>query len=177
METLLNVTKFNRGLAAIWRDPIFHGGTVIVRSLSKVFAIAVGLLAIVLSCSPIRANGNDVRAGKFTLPNPARMNGVVLPAGDYTFRLKRTQSNADMLVIRRDNQQMLSFLVYPDSACETCRDTSLKLAVLGDFREVTSMDLAGYHVDLNPHKSASAGQESVKIQEQSEQVAVQVDPN
>lgn len=148
-----------------------------VRSLSKVLVIAVGLLAIGLSSSSIRANGNDVRAGKFTLPHPTRMNGIVLPAGDYTFRLKRTQSNADTLVILSSNQQILHFLVYPESACETCRDTSLNLAVLGNFREATSMDLAGYHVDLNLRKSASASAESVKIKEQSEQVAVQVDPN
>jgi hypothetical protein len=148
-----------------------------VRSVSKVFVIVVGLLAIGLSSASIRANGNDVQAGKFTLPHPTRMNGVVLPAGDYTFRLKRTQSNAETLVIRHSNQQVLSFLVYPESACETCRDASLNLAVLGNFREVTSMDLAGHHVDLNLHKSASASQESVKIQVQSEQVAVQVDPN
>ena len=148
-----------------------------MRSLSKVFVIAVGLLAIGLPFSSVRANGNDVRAGKFTLPHPTRMNGTILPAGDYTFRLKRTQSNADTLVIRSSNQQMLSFLVYPGSACETCQNTSLNLAVLGNYREATSMDLAGYHVELNLHKSASASEESVKIQQQSEQVAVQVDPN
>jgi len=148
-----------------------------VRLISKVLVTAVGLLAIGLSSSSIRANGVEVRAGKFSLPHPTRMHGVVFPAGDYKFKLKRTQSNADTLVILSSNQQVLSFLVYPGSPCETCRETSLNLAVLGNYRDATSMDLAGCHVDFNLDKAASKSQESVKIQEQSEQVAVQVDPN
>jgi hypothetical protein len=146
-----------------------------VRSLSKVLVIAVGLLAFGLSSSS--AGANDVRTGKFSLPHPTRWNNAVLPAGNYTFKLKSTKSNAETLVIHGSNLTM-SFLVYPDSACANCQDATLNLAVRGNDRIVTSMDVAGFRMTLNPRPSAAAGeQEAVKSQEQSEQVTVQFDPN
>jgi hypothetical protein len=146
-----------------------------VRSQSKFLVIAVGLLAFGLSSLSVSAN--DVRTGKFSLPHPTRWNNNVIPAGDYTFKLKSTKSNAEMLVIQGSNLT-LSLHVYPDSPCATCQDASLNFAVRGNDRIVTSLDIAGFHMTFNPRQSAGAGeQETVKAQGQSEQVAVQFDPN
>ena len=144
-----------------------------MRSLTKFLFLAVSLAAVALVTSSVRAN--DMMTGKFTLPHPTRWNKAVVPAGNYTFKLKPTQSNAEVLILRSSTVTM-SFLVYPQPACATCKEAALKIAVQGDNRVATSMELAGYHVDLNPSPSAS-GEESVKIQGESEQVAVQLDAN
>jgi hypothetical protein len=144
-----------------------------VRSLSKVVCLAVGLFAIGLASSSVRAN--DLLAGSFKLQHPTQWNNTTLPAGDYTFRLARTQNDSDMLMIRGEKQS-LSVFVYSDSACKTCQDSSLNLAVRGGTRYVTSLELAGFHVNFKMRQSAGAKEEEMaKGQQQSEQVAVHVD--
>jgi hypothetical protein len=140
---------------------------------SKAFVVAVGLLAIGLLSSSVLAN--DVLVGKFTLPHPTQWNKNVLPAGDYTFRVLRTQTNANQLLVRDANQQVVNLFIYSQSACESCRTASLNLAVRNDDRVVTSLDLPGFHVDFNAHESAAQRKEQLaKTPLPSEQVAVHV---
>jgi hypothetical protein len=143
---------------------------------SKVFVVAVGLLAIGLLSSSVRAN--DVLVGKFTLPHPTQWNNNVLPAGDYTFRVARTQTNANQLLVRDANQQVVNLFIYSQSACESCRSASLNLAVRNDDRVVTSLDLPGFHVNFKAHESAAERKEQLaKTPSISEQVAVHVGSN
>jgi hypothetical protein len=146
-----------------------------MRFLSKAFVVAVGLLAIGLLSSSVFAN--DVLVGKFTLPHPTQWNNSVLPAGDYTFRMARTQTNTDMLSVR-GAKETLDILVFAQSACETCRSASLNLAVRNDDRVVTSLDLPGFHVNFKAHESAAERKEQLaKTPMPSEQVAVHVSTN
>jgi hypothetical protein len=143
---------------------------------SKAFVVAVGLLAIGLLSSSVRAN--DVLVGKFTLPHPTQWNNNVLPAGDYTFRVARTQTNANQLLVRDANQQVVNLFIYSQSACESCRSASLNLAVRNDDRVVTSLDLPGFHVNFKAHESAAERKEQLaKTPMPSEQVAVHVSTN
>jgi hypothetical protein len=143
---------------------------------SKVFVVAVGLLAIGLLSSSVRAN--DVLVGKFTLPHPTQWNNNVLPAGDYTFRVARTQTNANQLLVRDANQQVVNLFIYSQSACESCRSASLNLVVRNDDRVVTSLDLPGFHVNFKAHESAAERKEQLaKTPSISEQVAVHVGSN
>lgn len=145
-----------------------------MRFLSKVFVIAVGLLAIGLISSSVRAN--DVLVGNFTLPHPTQWNNTVLPAGNYTFKMARTETNANRLTVRGAKQSMMLF-VYGESACETCRSASLNLAVRGNNRVVTSMDLTGFHVNFKVRQSESEKEELSRMPASTEQVAVHVDSN
>jgi hypothetical protein len=146
-----------------------------MRYLSKAFVVAVGLLAIGLLSSSVLAN--DVLVGKFTLPHPTQWNDSLLPAGDYTFRVARTQTNTNMLSVR-GAKETLDILVFAQSACETCRSASLNLAVRNDNRVVTSLDLPGFHLNFNNRQSASEREEQLaKTPATSEQVAVHVATN
>jgi hypothetical protein len=144
-----------------------------MRNLSKAFAVAVCLLAIGLSSSP--APAADVMTGKFTLPHATRWNDTILPAGDYSFRVARTMTNADVLKVRGANRAV-DLYMFNESVCEKCRNASLNLAVQNDSRVVTSLELPGFHVDF---KGRQSGQEMVKnpSKHASEQVAVDVDRN
>ncbi|HEV7968250.1 MAG TPA: hypothetical protein VGP19_11805 [Candidatus Acidoferrales bacterium] len=145
-----------------------------MRSLSKAFIVAVGLLAIGLASSS--AGANDVLVGNFTLPHSTEWNNTVLPAGDYTFKVARTQTNADLLMIR-GAKQSVSLYIYAESACTTCQSSSLNLAVRGNNRVVTSLDLTGFHVNFKVRQSAAEGEEMSRVPASTEQVAVHVDPN
>lgn len=146
-----------------------------MRSLSKYFIVAVAVLATGLVSSSVRAN--NVLVGNFTLPHATQWNDTVLPAGDYTFKLSRTQSNADLLVVQ-GAKQTVSVFVYGESACETCREASLNLEVRNDHRFVNSLELAGFHVNFKVAKPAgAAGEELVKTPKATEQVAVHVASN
>ena len=143
-----------------------------MRYLSKAFVIAVGLLAIVLLSSSIRAN--DVLVGKFTLPHPTQWNNTTLPAGDYTFSVARGQADTKVLSVH-GAKQALTMLIFAQSACETCRNGALKVAVQDDNRVVTSLDLPGYHLNFKVRQSAAErGEELAKTPMPSEQVAVRV---
>jgi hypothetical protein len=149
------------------------GGTqTFMRYISKAFAVAVGLLAIGLLSSPVPAA--DVLAGKFTLLHPTRWNDTVLPAGDYTFRVARTMTNADVLKVRGTNQT-IDLFIFNESACEICRSASLNLAIRDDNRVVTSLELPGFHVNFKARQSAAQKREELaKTPSPSEQVAVHI---
>lgn len=146
-----------------------------MRFLFKGVCLAVGLLAISLASSSVRAD--DLAIGSFTLPHETQWNSTTLPAGNYTFRLARTQSNARMLMIRGEKQSM-SVFIYGESWCRACDSRALNLEVRRGMRYVSSLDLAGYHVDFKVRESAGAREAEMAkktAQPQSEQVAVQVE--
>jgi hypothetical protein len=69
-------------------------------------------------------------------------------------------------------------MVFAQSACERCQSGALKLAVQGDNRVVTSLDLPGFHMDFKASRSAAQKEEqSHKATAPTEQVAVHVDSN
>jgi hypothetical protein len=142
-----------------------------MRSLSKAFVVAAGLLAIGLFSPAVPAA--DVLAGKFTLPHATRWNDTILPAGDYTFRVARTMTNADVLKVRGANR-VIDLYMFNESVCEKCRKASLNLAVQNDNRVVTSLELPGFHVNFKVRQSEEA---FAKNPSSSEQVAVQVSSN
>jgi len=142
-----------------------------MKSLSKAFVVAAGLLAIGLFSPAVPAA--DVLAGKFTLPHATRWNDTILPAGDYTFRVARTMTNADVLKVRGANRVM-DLYIFNESTCEKCRHASLNLAVKNDSRVVTSLELPGFHVNFKVRQSEEA---FAKNPSPSEQVAVHVNSN
>jgi hypothetical protein len=133
-----------------------------------------GLFALVFSGVAVRAN--NLREGSFTLQHPTEWNNTVLPAGDYTFEVARTQTNAKLLVVH-GAKQSLNVLIYGESACMTCRNSSLNLEVHGNNRAVSSMELSGFHVNFKLKQSAREKEEMSKIPASNEQVAVQTDSN
>jgi hypothetical protein len=146
-----------------------------MRNLSKALAVAVGLLAIGVSSSSVSAK--TLMAGTFTLDLPTQWKNTVLPAGNYTFKLAGTQTDTNVLSVRGANQT-LDMLVFAQSACETCRNGALKVAVQGDNRVVTSLDLPGFHVDFKSRQSAAETEKQLaKAHASSEQVAVHLDSN
>ena len=146
-----------------------------MRHVSKALLIAMGLLAVSLLSSGVRAD--DVIIGSFKLPHATAWKSTMLPAGEYTFKLARTQSDARVLTIEGSKHAM-NVLVFAQSACQTCRKGELVLAVNGDDRVVTSMELPGYHVDFKSSwTNAQREQQARKSPKASEQVAVQVNQN
>jgi len=87
-------------------------------------------------------------AGSFTLHHPAQWNKTLLPAGTYTFKLVRTQTDANLLMVSGEKQSM-DIYVFAHSACDTCRNAGLTLQVQGDHRVVTSLSLPGFHVEFS----------------------------
>lgn len=147
-----------------------------MRNFSKALLAAAGLFSLGLMTAPARAN-NDVLAGNFTLAQPAQWKNTMLPAGNYTFKLARTQTDADRLSVRGNNKA-LEILVFAQSACETCRNGALQLAVQGGNRTVTALELPGYHMNFNSSRSeAQREQQMGKTPARSEQVAVHIDSN
>jgi hypothetical protein len=143
-----------------------------MRYLSKALVVAIGLLAIGALSSSVRADNSLM--GKFTLHHPAKWNNTVLPAGDYT--LSRAQTNANLLLVRGE-QQALQVFIYSKSDCKTCQSGSLNLVVQGDNRFVTSLDMAGFHMNFKVRQSPSErGEELSKVPAPSEQVAIHLDP-
>jgi hypothetical protein len=145
-----------------------------MRNLPKVLVVMFGLFALAFSGLAVRAN--NVLAGSFTLPHATQWNNTVLPAGDYSFKVARTQTNADLLVVR-GAKQSLNLYIYRESACETCRNSSLNLEVRGNNRAVSSLELSGFRVNFKVQQSASEKEQMSKIPASAEQVAVQVDSN
>jgi hypothetical protein len=141
-----------------------------MRYVSKALVVA-GLLAVGVLSSAVRAN--DLMICSFKLPHPIEWKGTVLPAGNYTFKMVHTQSDARLLTVR-GSKQALDVLVFAQSACETCRGAALNLA--SDNRVVTSMELPGYRVDFTSGWS-KAEREQARKSPASEQIAVQVNSN
>jgi hypothetical protein len=150
-------------------------GQEVMRSLPKVFVVMVGFFAMSLLSSSVRAN-DFVAAGKFTLAHTTQWNNTMLPAGDYTLRLDRTLTGTDMLVVR-GAKQTLTVMINSQSSCASCQGGSLSLAMQGDQRVVTSLQLAGFHVNFKVRKSAESREMFANVPERSEQVAVRVNAN
>ena len=142
-----------------------------MRTLSKALVIVVGLLAIGVLSSSVFAN--SLMVGTFKLSHATQWNGTLLPAGDYQFKLTRTQTDVSMLTISGE-KQTLNVMVFAQSACETCKTEALKMTVQGDNRIVTAMDLPGYHLEFKAPRTESAGKEDTSPWV--EQVSVHVNP-
>jgi hypothetical protein len=146
-----------------------------MRYLSKILIVAVGLLAIGGISSSVRAN--DMLVGSFTLHHPTQWNKTLLPAGTYKFKLVRTQTDANLLVVSGEKQSM-DIYVFAQSACETCRNAGLTLEVQGDHRAVTSLSLPGFHVDFSVRGSlVDAKAQADNATPYSEQIDVSVNPH
>ena len=145
-----------------------------MRNRSKALACAVALLATGLLSSSVSAN-NDLLAGSFTLSQPIQWKNTQLPAGSYTLKLSRTQTDKNLLSVRGKNQA-LDILVFAQSACSTCKNSAITLE--NGSRVVSSLDLPGFRVNFNNRPSASQReQEGRKAPAKSEQVAIQINPN
>jgi hypothetical protein len=165
--------KVNRFLLAGAPRP--KEGRKFMRFLSKTFVVVVGVIAIGLMSSSVSAK--TFLVGTFTLTHPTEWKNTMLPAGNYTFRLDRTDSDTNLLKVRGE-KKTLDILIFAQSACETCRSGAMKVAVQGDDRVVTSLDLPGFHVDFNDRRPAAEREKQLaKAQASSEQVAVHVDSN
>ncbi len=145
-----------------------------MRSLSKALLVAAGLFSIGVLSSSVSAN--NLLVGNFTLSQPTQWKNTVLPAGDYSFKLARTQSDANRLSVR-GKDKALEILVFAQSACETCRNGDLQVAVQGDNRVVTSMELPGFRMDFKSSTSNAQQEQMGKAPSHSEQVAVHVASN
>jgi hypothetical protein len=120
-----------------------------MRNLSRALVVAVALLTVGTAASTVFAG--PLVVGNFTLRHPVQWNGTTLPAGDYQFKMTRTQSDVNMLLITGE-KQMLNVMVFPQSACESCTNEALKMMVRGETRVVTAMEIPGYHLDFKaPH--------------------------
>jgi hypothetical protein len=146
-----------------------------MRNLPKVYVVVLSLF--ILALSGLSVSAKTLLAGSFTLENPTQWKNTVLPAGKYTFRLAGTQTDTNVLKVHGANKN-LDIMVFAQSACENCRSGALKVAVNGDNRVVTSLDLPGFHMDFAaPRSAAQREEESRKAPAASEQVAVHVDQN
>jgi hypothetical protein len=145
-----------------------------MRNISRLFVVTASLFIVGLVSPSARAN--DALAGKFTLPHRTQWNSTVLPAGDYTFTLARTQIKDVNLLTVQGAKQKVKMFVYGEWACQTCQAASLDLAVRDNQFAVASMNMAGFHTNFKLRQPVG-GAELVKSPQSSEQVAVHVDPN
>jgi hypothetical protein len=140
-----------------------------MRTISKALVVAVGLLSLGLLSSSVAAN--NLLVGEFKLTHPTQWNGSTLPAGDYQFKMTRTETDVNMLVISGE-KHTLSVMVFAQSACESCKTEALRMSVQGEKRIVTSLDLPGYHLDFKAPKTEDSEAASAWV----EQVSVKVNP-
>jgi hypothetical protein len=144
-----------------------------MRTLFRALVVGVGLLSVgVLSLSVF---ANQLPVGTFTLSRPAQWNGTMLPAGEYQFKMTRTQTDTNMLVIT-GKKQTLNVLVFAQSACDSCKTEALRMMVEGDTRIVTSLDLPGYHLDFKVPRMEAVKETASNPSAWVEQVAVHVNP-
>jgi hypothetical protein len=142
-----------------------------MRTLSRALVVAVGLLSIGVLSSSVFANSMPV--GTFTLSHPTMWNGTMLPAGEYQFKMTRTQSDVNMLVIS-GQKQTLNVMVFAQSACESCKDEALKMTVQGNSRIVTAFELPGYHLEFKTPRMENAKETVADSSPWTEQVPVQI---
>lgn len=141
-----------------------------MRNRSKALVVVLAALAII-GLSPA-ARANDLLVGTFTLSHATQWNKVVLPAGVYTLKVDRTASNTNILMVRGEKQNVV-IPIYPNSVCASCQSGALHLAVQGDQRIVSWLELPGFHVDFKmPHSDAEREQQGARQPGQSEQIAV-----
>ena len=147
-----------------------------MRYASKALLVAMGLLAVSLMSSGVRAD--DMVVGTFKLPHATAWKSTMLPAGEYTYKLARTHSSDTRVLTVEGSKHTLNVLVFVEAACQSCRKGELTLSVNGDDRVVTAMELPGYHVDFKSSWSNAQREEMArKSMKHSEQVAVQVNPD
>jgi hypothetical protein len=145
-----------------------------VRDKSKLFVIAVALMAVTALSSSVYAN--DVFVGSFTLPYPAEWNHTVLPAGDYTFRMVTTETTTKVLLVS-GAKQTLDLFVSPVWMCKDCSSASLNLMKHGESHVVTAFNLPGFHVKFEAPRAPREGDKQFAKVQSSEQVAVHVNTN
>src|SRR5579863_5080474 len=118
-----------------------------MRFLVKASLVAAGLFAIGALSSNVSAN--NAMYGTFTLSQPTQWRNNLLPAGNYSIHMARSDSDNSVLRVRGPkNAPSFNIMVPAQAACESCKNGALKLAVQGNMRAVTSMDLPGYHMDF-----------------------------
>ena len=148
-----------------------------MRNPCKTLVVTAVLLAAgVFSSSSIRAN--TLLAGSFTLDHATQWKGTVLPPGSYTFKLARTQNDTNVLEVK-GNKKALDILVFAQYACATCQNGELNVAVNGDNRVVTALELPGFHMNFQPSRLSAAEERQLAKSPApaSEKVAVNVNPN
>lgn len=101
--------------------------------------VVVGLVAIGTCVSRTAAQSSSAR-GSFTLPFEVRWQGVVLPAGDYTFSLKSAASPA-MVTVQGSNGRGFILATEVDDK-RTNQQSSLTIEGRGSTRFVREMYLA-----------------------------------
>lgn len=147
-----------------------------MRTLCKTLALSAVLLAAGAFSASTRAN--TLLAGSFTLNHPTQWKNIVLPAGDYTFKLARTQSDTSVLEVK-GNKKALDILVFSQYACATCKNGALSISGEGDNRVVTSLELPGFQMNFKPSRLSAAEERQLAKAPAapSEKVAVNVNPN
>jgi hypothetical protein len=147
-----------------------------MRFLVKASLVAAGLFAIGALSSNVSAN--NAMSGTFTLSQPTEWKNNMLPAGNYTIHMARSDSDTSVLRVRGPKQApSFNIMVPAQAACESCKSGALKLAMQGKTRAVTSMDLPGYHMDFQLGQPMGDRREMGKAPAASEQVAVHMDQN
>jgi hypothetical protein len=150
-----------------------------VRFFTKFSFFAAALMAVALLSSSVSVRANDLLTGRFTFTQSTQWNNTLLPAGTYTFQLRRTLSTSNLLVVRGEKESV-SMLVGSPTLCGNCGDGSINMVSLGDLNVVTSIDIAGLHENFQIRKSAREREEEMAKNNQkpsSQQIAIQVDPN
>lgn len=147
-----------------------------MRTLCKTLAISAVLLAAGVFSVSTRAN--TLLAGSFTLNHATQWKNTVLPAGDYTFKLARTASDTSVLEVK-GGKKTLDILVFAQYACASCNSGELNVAVEGDSRVVTALELPGLHMNFQPGRLSSTEQRQLAKSPapSSEKVAINVNPN
>ena len=148
-----------------------------MRFFAKASLLAAGLFAVGALSSNVSAN--NAMYGTFTLSQPTQWKNNMLPAGNYTIHMARSDSDNSVLRVRGPrNAPSFNIMVTAQAACESCKSGALKLAVQGNTRAVTSMDLLGYHMDFQVGQPMGDPREmSKKAPAATEQVAVHMDQN
>ena len=145
-----------------------------MRTPTRALVVAVGLLSIGMLCLP--AFANTLMAGSFSLRHPTMWNGTMLQAGDYQFKMTRTQTDVNMLVISGE-KQTLNVMVFAQAACESCKNESLRMTVQGSSRIVTSLDLPGYHLEFKTPRMENAKETVADSSPWVEQIPLNVNDN
>ncbi|HET9400106.1 MAG TPA: hypothetical protein VFO34_04060 [Candidatus Acidoferrales bacterium] len=138
-----------------------------MKSKSRLCSFAIFALAVAFSASA--AHAQTYATGKFTLEHQTQWNNVSLPAGNYTFQVEDTVTNAKVIRIRGDHQTT-QVMMYPNR--DASNRSEMTLEVRNGYRYVTSFELPGFAAGFRVQKTA-AEKESVASNSQSEHISVQ----
>lgn len=140
-----------------------------MRHVSKFFLVGVCLLAVGVLSSALYAD--DMVVGTFSLSHATQVKKTMLAAGEYSFMLVGTSTNARVLHIQGE-KQTFNFFMYPQEGCKTCGRNALTVEVNGDNWAASAMDLDGYHASFKSQLSEL--DETAQNRKHTEQVAVRV---